>query len=538
MKKTAWYTRSGFLAFWLTVVVFVAFFLYMNSAEGLSVYERGLKHHYVVLADIQPELVEDEHTPVGLRKVYRWTLEAERSWEDCLFIYFSHHNIEVYFDDVLEYGLTVADTNRIGSNVGSNWCSVHMGQNPVGTEITVIMTPLFEAAVGKDPTFYFGAHYAIAMDLLRSELLLMVFSALCFFVGLVLVTVSVYLHYVMNNSSNNMMFLGLFSTFLGLWRLTDLASMPMLFPDKSLGISYVSIGALFLAGLCLMMYLSTLFTEKGRWPMMVMVLLGAMLCIVVMAHQICGLAELRQNLIYCHAILVMALVSIPLNCAFNWMVYRKSCLVHDKRLLMLLLLLFGGILDMAIFYRDNNNSLLSFTISGFIIYTLIVFTGSVQNATRKAYTDECTGLVNRARWNELMHTDTAMVEPYGFLMIDLNGLKRANDTLGHEAGDQMIFRLSSILRNTLPRSSVICRWGGDEFAILLVGVDREILDRYIGELVAAKEKYNADHPELPIHFSLGAALSMEHPGISRDDLFKLADEAMYQHKQMWYASQK
>ena len=101
-------------------------------------------------------------------------------------------------------------------------------------------------------------------------------------------------------------------------------------------------------------------------------------------------------------------------------------------LLLLLLLLVGIILDLAFFYQNNNNSLLGFTISGFVIYTLIVFTSGVQNATRKAYTDVRTGLVNRARWNELMHSDTAMAEPYGFVMIDLNGLKRVNDTLGHE----------------------------------------------------------------------------------------------------------
>lgn len=86
---------------------------------------------------------------------------------------------------------------------------------------------------------------------------------------------------------------------------------------------------------------------------------------------------------------------------------------------------------------------------GFIIYMLIVFLNTVQNTTRKAYTDSRTGLVNRTRWNELMNNDNSIPEPYAILMMDLNGLKQMNDTLGHEAGDQMIFQLSNILRNTL-----------------------------------------------------------------------------------------
>ena len=102
----------------------------------------------------------------------------------------------------------------------------------------------------------------------------------------------------------------------------------------------------------------------------------------------------------------------------------------------------------------------------------------------------------------------------------------------------MIFQLSCILRNTLPRASVICRWGGDEFAVLLSDVDRPKLDRHIAELITAGKKYNTDHPELPLHFSLGAALSTEHPDLSRSELFRLADEEMYHSKAAWYADRK
>lgn len=177
----------------------------------------------------------------------------------------------------------------------------------------------------------------------------------------------------------------------------------------------------------------------------------------------------------------------------------------------------------------------AFFLVAFLACAMVIFVRSIHSAARQAYTDPCTGLVNRARWNELMGSTGAFQEPYGFLMIDLNGLKGVNDTLGHEAGDQMIFRLAAILRNTLPRSSVICRWGGDEFSVLLTDVDRPELDRLIAELFDTAQRYNADHPELPIHFSLGDSLSSEHPGLSKAELFRLADAEMYRSKQTWYA---
>ena len=139
---------------------------------------------------------------------------------------------------------------------------------------------------------------------------------------------------------------------------------------------------------------------------------------------------------------------------------------------------------------------------------------------------------------ELMNTPASATEQYAILVVDLNGLKRVNDTLGHEAGDQMIVALSHILRNSLPRSSVICRWGGDEFTALLTGVSRELLDQHLQVLFANGESYNLDHPELPVHFAVGTALSSEHPGLSKAQLFQQADEDMYRNKQLWYANKR
>ena len=136
-----------------------------------------------------------------------------------------------------------------------------------------------------------------------------------------------------------------------------------------------------------------------------------------------------------------------------------------------------------------------------------------------------------------MHSTIPIPEPYAILVVDLNGLKRVNDTLGHEAGDQMILQLSNILRNTLPRSSVICRWGGDEFAVMLTGMNRIQVDQQVNSLFTATQLHNANTPELPISFAIGTALSSEHPDISRSDLFRLADDEMYRNKQIWYTQQ-
>lgn len=532
MKQFKQYNRPATFLFTLTMAAFILFFLYMGTAERITVYRSEQTRGYSVITDVQTELISDSTAPVGVRKVYRWVLEPEQVQDSSLLFNIAHHDIQVYFDDILVYSLAGAEDNRIGTNVSSNWCSVYAGQEHAGQTVTVVLTPRFEAAMDKCPEFLLGSQSAVVIDVLSGEIPLLVFSSLCIVLGLFVFAVYLYFRHIIKTEAGGMNYLGLFSATLGLWKLVDLRSMPLLLPRHAMAFGYISVGALFLAGLCLLAYFRTLFAKEYQRPLLLLSCGGAILCLVVLAMQVLGIAEIRQNLVFSHILLIAAVMSVPLAALYSRIVY-KSWGLHCSWKLMFLITV-GIVLDLMLYYRNNGNGLMSFTIMGFIIYTLIVFLNTVQDTTRKAYTDSRTGLVNRIRWNELMSGDNSVPEPYAIVMVDLNGLKQVNDTLGHEAGDQMIFQLSNILRNTLPRSSVICRWGGDEFAILLTGVNRMQLDQHTEELFAAGERYNAEHPELPIHFAVGAALSAEHPGLSRTELFRLADEEMYRNKQLWY----
>ena len=522
--------------FSVTILLFFAFFLYMGTSEQVSVYRSEETRGYQVITDVQTELVSDDTAPVGVRKVYRWVLEPEQVKGSSLLFNIPHHEIEVFFGDELVYRLTGAESNRIGGNVSSNWCFVYAGPERTGQAVTVILTPLFEAAMDKTPEFLFGSHWSVMQSVVRSELPVLILSALCILIGLFVFWTFLYFRRLKNQEAANLNYLGLFSVMIGLWKLTDLRCMTLLYPQHSMAIGYISVGALFLTGLCLLNYFRTLFVPERQTGMYVLSFCGSLTCLTVLAMQVLGIAEIRQNLIISHVLLILSILSLPGMAVFNRVVYKDWGLRRSWKLL--LLLAAGITVDLLLYYRNNANGAISFSIMNFILYTLIIFLSSVQEATRKAYTDSRTGLVNRARWNELMNTRISAAKQYAILVVDLNGLKRVNDTLGHDAGDQMILALSEILRNSLPRSSVICRWGGDEFAALLTGVNRERLDQHMQVLFANGKSYNLEHPELPVHFAVGTALSSEHPGLSQAQLFQLADEDMYRSKQLWYTNNR
>ena len=109
---------------------------------------------------------------------------------------------------------------------------------------------------------------------------------------------------------------------------------------------------------------------------------------------------------------------------------------------------------------------------------------------------------------------------------NLNTLKKVNDLYGHDVGDRMIFRFASILKKVLPHECLICRWGGDEFAVMLNNVTHEHINRYLKEI------------EAQISYATGYAISSDYKEITSDELFRKADENMYLMKQEFYRKNK
>ena len=121
------------------------------------------------------------------------------------------------------------------------------------------------------------------------------------------------------------------------------------------------------------------------------------------------------------------------------------------------------------------------------------------------------------------------------MMIDLNDLKNVNDTLGHETGDELIFSFSKILYEAFPQGCTICRWGGDEFTVLLTGEDADRHETYLGAVRDAVARYNKRSDRPQISYAAGHALASEFPGLSRMELLSEADERMYAVKQRMHS---
>jgi diguanylate cyclase (GGDEF)-like protein len=143
----------------------------------------------------------------------------------------------------------------------------------------------------------------------------------------------------------------------------------------------------------------------------------------------------------------------------------------------------------------------------------------------EAQTDALTGLFNRRAWDQLVSREEERCRRYGHaatvLIIDLDGLKRANDTLGHGAGDELIVRAATALRQAAREVDVVARLGGDEFGVLAVECDRTGAD----VLLRRTRKALAD---VQVEASVGSAVRDPSTGLS--EAIVLADRLMYEEK--------
>jgi diguanylate cyclase (GGDEF)-like protein len=148
--------------------------------------------------------------------------------------------------------------------------------------------------------------------------------------------------------------------------------------------------------------------------------------------------------------------------------------------------------------------------------------------------DVLTKLYNRSFYvDELNRIERKGLRPVSVIMIDLNGLKAANDAWGHAAGDALLRRAGEVLNKAVEKPSHAARIGGDEFAVLLPMVDERLVEAVLENIAKLIELNNQFYPGVPLNLSIGAATGK---GAERlEDVIKRADLRMLKAKRAYYA---
>ena len=149
--------------------------------------------------------------------------------------------------------------------------------------------------------------------------------------------------------------------------------------------------------------------------------------------------------------------------------------------------------------------------------------------------DTLTGLYNRAFFEaEIKRLERGRLFPVSIVMADVDGLKLANDQLGHQAGDRLLRQTAQLLREAFRTEDIVARIGGDEFAALLPQTDPAAAAQCLQRVRARIAAYNAAHLATPLSISLGMASTDANQNIAAT--LRLADSDMYEDKRTHRAS--
>jgi len=153
-----------------------------------------------------------------------------------------------------------------------------------------------------------------------------------------------------------------------------------------------------------------------------------------------------------------------------------------------------------------------------------------------ALRDPLTGLLNRRGLNEQVALLARPRGPLAVVMVDIDHFKQVNDTYGHAVGDAVLARIAALLRAHLRPEDVLARFGGEEFTLLLSGLDRALAVEVCERVRHGVESEDWSRLGQGLQVTLSVGLFMAHtlPGErpALADLLKPADEALYRAKHL------
>ncbi len=151
-----------------------------------------------------------------------------------------------------------------------------------------------------------------------------------------------------------------------------------------------------------------------------------------------------------------------------------------------------------------------------------------EQLSHEASHDALTGLFNRGAYDLLM--ESADTEHMALILIDVDYFKSVNDTYGHAVGDRVLKRVAEILRKSFRSVDILCRIGGDEFAVVMTRVNSSMAPIVLRKITQANEMLQHPKDDLPpVSLSVGVAFSDR--ANPQGDIFKDADTALYRVKE-------
>lgn len=536
---------------------------YYNLSEGWDIVNEneGLSFHDVSLYDISIGKAGN-YKPVIMKN----TLPTQRIPSSALIFRTYYCSVEVYIDGKLRYTFA-KDIMEDGKMCPKHYNVVPISDDCLGKELEIVLIPNeVYSFSGLSPVYYGNVEDVYRAILEGKRLPLLIGTFLCVF-GFSMFITSIYM-FVYHKGNAALIFAANISFDMGTYIL-DFNDLYHFISDAERFYTFIEYFSLYFIPLSIVVFLIASNAYFRNKLFYFFAIIDAAFIIYVTFVHILNIDHICNYLFVVHIIGFvegLLFISTLIVSIYGTLKSKKnddflfgnakgqsliSSIVFLIGVLVYLVCIF---LDMAIYIFRSNvghnyemDKEITFFIIGSLCFVLSILLNyfflsiehiSMEKQTRQlegiAYTDELTGLSNRARCElELASLKKNSKEGFSVISIDVDKLKTVNDTLGHQMGDALLTEFSDALKAALPDADLLGRMGGDEFiAIYKNGSDslcQKAMDKLTDEVNARNTKENRSYE---LSFSYGYA-SCENGGSDNPrDTYMEADKNMYEMKKI------
>ena len=418
---------------------------------------------------------------------------------------------------------------------GSYWHCFRLPDDWEGKELRIEIKADVARYAGEIPTIYTGNKNAFVYMALENGMYSLVLCVPIFVFGLALVAFGIFS--AKNKLKSRMILLGMFAIATSVWNILEARITQVLFSDIHMAM-VVLFSCYYIIPFLAACYLDTYESfHKNRFMRATMYVTGG---IYILLQVLQGINVIRY-IDFVSAGHVMIAVII-LGVAVNYVMQRKkNKIVPDAVVYKAMMTLgFFCFVDMFRYHLNPMLRATQFSMIGFLIFFFYLGFSVInqmndaairerENAIYKrlAFIDKMTQINNRTAFEQKIHNmrQKDIVEPTYFCLVDMNNLKKINDTYGHTAGDNAIIEIAKTLTECFGEAECY-RIGGDEFCIIAEGIHEK-------QIQEACDKVQAKLNEKSRNLAYDVIIAMGYSKVEQgnlDECYNKADALMYENK--------
>lgn len=395
---------------------------------------------------------------------------------------------KLLIDEKVVYETKVYESRFYNRSPGNLWNIAKFHDECSGALVEMQIYMVYDTnAVTVDNTIW-GDKADIVHTFLKEKLFGITVSMLMIIIGLILIAVDLMPAYSHARKNHGMIWLGLYSSLIGVWSVLETNVMQFFVADMRV-LQLIGNIIMILDSMPLLLYLDCEYQIFKNRMMQLFCYFNIVYILVSVGLQLSGVSDL-------HVVLPGAMLSMVVSCVvlLVWVVVELSSMIRRHQSVLHYALQLSGLgalwisalCEMVRYSQSDHMDRAEYMRVGMLIFVICLAISSQLETYRLfenglkydiisslAYSDGLTGLGNRTAYLEQIEAHASGetgISQLGIVFLDVNNLKKVNDNQGHEKGDELITTASKIIANSFGKHGKSYRIGGDEFCVLMTGI--------------------------------------------------------------------